>query len=684
MFLFEPHEQPIIVIRIMMPEQNKSLLIFALFFKDKKLINIMHYKICRISWLSTNRGLSNYLYICRRRPYLIFYHFFFVAVFLMSDIIKLLPDSVANQIAAGEVIQRPASVVKELIENSVDADAKNILVIIKDSGKTLIQIIDDGAGMSETDARLSFERHATSKITTAQDLFAISTKGFRGEALASIAAVSMVELKTRREEDEAGTLIVIRGSKVETQEPCSCPKGSNFAVRNLFFNIPARRKFLKSDNTEVRHIINEFQKVVLAHPDIKFSLQHNDNEIYNLIQGNCRQRIIGVFGKQINQELIPLETETSLITIKGFIGKPENARRTYGEQFFFVNNRFMKHPYFHKAVAEAYQNILPAEAIPSYFIFMDADPASIDINIHPTKTEIKFEDERSIWQILMASVREALGRFNIVPSLDFENEALIDIPIRSSTSFMPDPPGIEINTQYNPFETEELTQKKQGFIEKFERGNIADWDKLYSGLEKGKENPEYEERIRESQRKFFQVKNKYIVCPVKSGFMLIDQKRAHERILYERFLECLSSNRPVSQADMFPVTMELNPADLFVIKEIEDDLNLLGFRINHSGKNKLIINGVPSDGSVTNPVEMLEILLEQYKSTQNDPSTGATEKIATAMAGASAIAYGKTLAQNEMEDLFDTLFGCSSPNYSPTGKPVISIITLEEIDKRFK
>ncbi len=601
----------------------------------------------------------------------------------MTDLIKLLPDSVANQIAAGEVIQRPASVVKELIENSVDAGAENIRVLIKDSGKTLIQLTDDGTGMSETDARLSFERHATSKITTAQDLFAISTKGFRGEALASIAAVSMVELKTRREEDEAGTLIIIRGSKVETQEPCSCPKGSNFAVKNLFFNIPARRKFLKSDNTELRHIVNEFQKVVLSHPGIKFSLHHNDNELYNLASCNYRQRIIGVFGKQINQDLITLETETSLISISGFIGKPENARRTYGEQFFFVNNRFMKHPYFHKAVVEAYQNILPPEAIPSYFIFMKTDPASIDINIHPTKTEIKFEDERSIWQILMASVREALGRFNIVPSLDFENEVLIDIPVRGSSSFIPEPPVIAVNPQYNPFEGEDLSVNNKGLIEKFEKENINNWEKLYSGLEKAEGIPEFEEKIRDSQRRFFQVRNKYIVCPVKSGLMFIDQKRAHERILYERYFELLSSNRPVSQADLFPVTMELNPADLLVFSEIEDELRLLGFSIKPSGKNKLIINGVPSNTGASNPVEMLEILFEQYKSSQNDPSTGSTEKVAAAMAGASAIAYGKSLAQSEMENLFDTLFACASPNYSPKGKPVISIITLEEIDRRF-
>jgi DNA mismatch repair protein MutL len=602
----------------------------------------------------------------------------------MPDVIKLLPDSVANQIAAGEVIQRPASVVKELMENSVDAGGKSIRVIIKDSGKTLIQIIDDGTGMTETDARLSFERHATSKITSAQDLFAITTKGFRGEALASIAAVAMVELKTRREENETGILVVISGSKVETQEPCSCPVGSSFSVKNLFFNIPARRKFLKSDNTEIRHIVNEFQKIVLAHPEIRFSLHHNDNEIYNLSSGNLRQRIIGVFGKQINQDLITLETETSLIGITGFIGKPENARRTYGEQFFFVNNRFMKHPYFHKAVVEAYQNILPVESIPSYFIFMEADPASIDINIHPTKTEIKFEDERSIWQILMASVREALGRFNIVPSLDFENEALIDIPVRSSSTHFPEAPGIAINPQFNPFDGEEPIHERSGIVDRFERENTANWEKLYSALERENENPGQFEKIRESQRKFFQIKNKYIVCPVKSGLMLIDQKRAHERILYERFLESLSNDRAVSQTDMFPITADLNPADYFILKEIGRELELLGFSIQHSGNNKITINGRPSGSNSSDPLEMLEILIEDYKNTQADPSTGAKEKIASAMAGASAIAYGKILIQSEMEDLFDSLFACQAPNYSPKGKPVISILTLEEIDKRFK
>jgi DNA mismatch repair protein MutL len=600
----------------------------------------------------------------------------------MPDVIKLLSDSVANQIAAGEVIQRPASVVKELVENSVDAGATEIRVIIKDSGKTLIQVIDNGTGMSETDARLAFERHATSKITSALDLFAIKTKGFRGEALASIAAVAMVELKTRMKSDEAGILVVINGSKVEKQEPCSCPPGSSFSVKNLYFNIPARRKFLKSDNTEIRHIVNEFQKIVLAHPSVKFTLHHNDNEIYNLAASNLRQRIVGVFGKQINQDLINLETETSLIKIKGFIGKPENARRTYGEQFFFVNDRFMKHPYFHKAVVEAYQNILPVESIPSYFIYLDADPASIDINIHPTKTEIKFEDERAIWQILMASVREALGRFNIVPSIDFEGEALIDIPVMSHSDQLPPQPQIRINTAYNPFDGEERNNDRTSFIERFERERADGWQNLYSGMGKeayGKNS----EQLNESQRKFFQLKNKYIVCQVKSGLMMIDQKRAHERILFEQFRECLSAERMVSQADMFPVTATLNPADYLVVKEIERELGLLGFKFEHPGNNKIVITGRPVINESPDTLEMLEILIEDYKNTEASPEAEAMEKVASAMAGASAIPYGKSLTNKEMEDLFDSLFACQSPNYSPKGKPVISILTLDDIDKKF-
>jgi len=602
----------------------------------------------------------------------------------MADLIKLLPDSVANQIAAGEVIQRPASVVKELMENAVDAGGSNISVIIKDSGKTLIQVTDDGSGMSETDARLSFERHATSKITSAKDLFAITTMGFRGEALASIGAVAMVELKTRKKGNETGTLLIINGSRVETQEPCSCPEGSSFSVKNLFFNVPARRKFLKSDNTEFRHIINEFQKVAIAHPEIRYTLHHNDNEVYNLASGNTRQRIVGVFGKQINQELITLETDTSLIKIKGYIGKPETARRTFGEQFFFVNNRFMKHPYFHKAVVEAYQNILPADVIPAYFIFMETDPASIDINIHPTKTEIKFEDERSIWQILMASVREALGRFNIVPSLDFENEGLIEIPVRSSHDVIPGQPVIPVNPQYNPFDSEEIPVRRPDFAERFERENISGWEKLYTSVEREDDEPELIERIKETGRKFIQIKYKYIVCPVKSGLMFIDQRRAHERILFESFLDSLSHNRSVSQTDMFPLSIELNPADCLILKEIEDDLNLLGFAIQINEKNMVTIKGRPSGTGSSDPSVMIGLLLEEFRNKQSGPSESAREKLASAMAGISAIPYGKPLSLGEMEDLFDSLFACHAPNYSPKGKQVINIITLEELDKKFK
>lgn len=602
----------------------------------------------------------------------------------MPDVIKLLPDSVANQIAAGEVIQRPASVVKELVENSVDAGAGNICVIIKDSGKTLIQVVDDGTGMSETDARLSFERHATSKISSARDLFAITSKGFRGEALASIAAVAMVELKTRKEDQETGTMIVINGSRVEYQESCSCPKGSSFSVKNLFYNIPARRKFLKSDNTEFRHIINEFQKIAIAHPEIKFQFYHNDNEIYNLIVGNLRQRIAGVYGKQINQELIPLETDTSLITINGFIGKPESARKTYGEQYFFVNRRFMKHPYFHKAVAEAYQNILPPDTIPVYFIFMTSDPASIDINIHPTKTEIKFEDERSIWQILMASVREAIGRFNISPSLNFDNEILIDIPVISSGDYISKAPSIDINPLFNPFDRDESPASRQDLIDRFENDNTAHWEKLYTALEKGNENSEFPGRIQESGRKFFQVKSKYIVCPVKSGLMIIDQKRAHERVLYEQLLENLNQNKAVTQADMFPEPIELNPADIIILRDIEEDLGLLGFRLQFTGKNTVKVTGRPSEEGLPDPAETLKALIAEYREFQKVPEAGGREKLAAAMAVTSAIQYGKQLAQREMENLFDSLFACSTPNFSPGGKPVVIILPLEDIDKKFR
>ena len=619
----------------------------------------------------------------------------------MSDIIKLLPDSVANQIAAGEVIQRPASVVKELTENAIDAGATEISVVIRDAGRTLVQVIDNGSGMSETDARLAFERHATSKISSADDLFTITTKGFRGEALASIAAVSMTELRTRREEDEAGTLVEINNSRVTRQEPCSCAVGAVFSVRSLFFNVPARRKFLKSDTTEFRHIITEFQRVALAHPHIRFNLTHNDQEIYRLPSGNHRQRIIGLFGKHYNQNLVTVETSTTIVSVSGFAGKPENARRSAGEQFFFINNRFIRHPYLHRAVMEAYQGLLPPDTVPAYFIYMTADPASIDVNIHPTKTEIKFEDERSVWQIMLASIREALGRFNVVPSLDFGPEGAVEIPVITGNTPPPQPPHIEIDHTFNPFDGTEYHRPETKWKWDAERSSPRDWESLFTitarsgdqagrgqengpaqGDEGGIRNKQGEEGS-SSQRRFFQVKNRYIMCPVISGIMMIDQRRAHERVLYERYLASLGDGPRPAQESLFPVETELNPGEMAILDEIADQLNMLGFGIKKGKGTTVTITGHPADSRNANPLAMLETIFSEYRHTLGDPSIGARERLALSMARASAIQYGTPLTHTEMEELFDMLFACSMPNYSPTGKTVMNIITLEELDRRF-
>ncbi len=615
----------------------------------------------------------------------------------MSDIIKLLPDSVANQIAAGEVIQRPASVVKELTENAVDAGATEISVVIRDAGRTLVQVIDNGCGMSETDARLSFERHATSKISSADDLFTITTKGFRGEALASIAAVSMTELRTRREEDEAGTLVEINNSRVTRQEPCSCAAGSVFSVRNLFYNVPARRKFLKSDTTEFRHIITEFQRVALAHPEIRFNLTHNDQEIYRLPAGNHRQRIVGLFGKHYNQNLVSVETSTSIVNVSGFAGKPENARRSAGEQFFFVNNRFIRHPYLHRAVLEAYQGILPPDTLPAYFIYMTADPATIDVNIHPTKTEVKFEDERSVWQIMLASVREALGRFNVVPSMDFGPEGAVEIPVIMGNTPPPPLPQIEVDHTFNPFEGTEYQRPETKWKWDAERNTPRNWESLFtitarssSTLEGESENGERRSDGQSAdtgqvtnQRRFFQVKNRYIMCPVISGIMMIDQRRAHERVLYEKFLSSLSDGPRPAQVSLFPVEAELNPGDMAILEEIDDQLRMLGFEIKTSQGGKVTITGHPAASRNASPLSMLETIIAEYKHSMGDPSIGARERVALSMARASAIQYGTPLTHTEMEELFDMLFACAMPNYSPTGKTVMNIITLEELDRRF-
>ncbi len=601
----------------------------------------------------------------------------------MPDHIKLLPDSVANQIAAGEVIQRPASLIKELIENSVDSGAGMIRVIIKDAGRSLVQVVDDGSGMSETDARLCFERHATSKIKSAEDLFSIYTKGFRGEALASIAAVAMVELKTRLNKQELGTLIEIKGSKVEKQEPVSCPEGTSIAVKNLFYNIPARRKFLKSDNTELRHIINEFERVAIAHPGIKFNLFSNEKEIFNLPATNIRQRIISLFGKNINSSLVNINTETSLIKLSGFIGKPEYARKTFGEQYFFINQRYMRHPYFHKALMEAYENILSPETIPSYFIFMEADPSSIDVNIHPTKTEIKFENERMIWQILHASVREAIGKFNISPSIDFNSEGIIDIP--PAGGGITASPEIQINPEFNPFSGDETYQRPGIAFDGEKKSNLDNWQKLYSGFESEKREQSDGTLFKDTPgASIIQVKNRYLLCQVKSGLMLIDQKRAHERILYEKYLASTNNSSYPSQKTLFPKSIELDQADIAVLSEMEEDLKNMGFETAYLGNNSVSINGYPADAKNDNPAEMLEILIQEYKSTQQSPDQENNERVAISLARATAIPYGRHLTGEEMQELFDTLFACSTPNYSPSGKAIVTIITLEELDKRMK
>jgi len=610
----------------------------------------------------------------------------------MPDIIHLLPDSVANQIAAGEVIQRPASIVKELVENAVDAGSTEIKVILKEAGKSLVQVIDNGCGMSDTDARMAFERHATSKIAKAEDLFSIRTLGFRGEALASLAAVAQLEIKTRRKEDEIGTRLLINGSHIEKQENISCPTGTNISVKNLFFNIPARRKFLKTNSTELRHLIFEFQHIALTLPHIIFSLYHNESEIYHLSSVNSlAQRIAGIFGRGILPNLIPLQTNTSITNVSGYIGKPEFARKTYGEQFFFVNNRYMRHPYFHKAVTEAYQEILPPETIPSYFIYFEIDPKSIDINIHPTKTEIKFEDERAIWQILHASVREALGKFNVVPSIDFDTASAIDIPILKKDTHVA-PPEITTDHFFNPFS--DKGSASPGFSSTYQNRSPDHWEALYAELklnkrEKSFPGAPFKQNTLTSEEEtvsphLFHFKNRYIIASVKSGLMFIDQKRAHERILYEQFIRTRKQEIEPVQKHLFPETIVLNPADYVLLKELMNDLEVIGFDLSDLGNNAILLNGYPLDLNISNSQSALERLLEDYKSTQSDLKKTNFERVAASLACASAIPYGRELTLTEMQDLVDRLFACSSPNYSPTGKLVLTIFSLDEIEQKLK
>ena len=591
----------------------------------------------------------------------------------MSDLIHVLSDAVANQIAAGEVIQRPASVVKELMENSLDAGASRINVQVKDAGKTLIQVSDNGKGMSENDARLCFERHATSKIKTAEDLFSIHTRGFRGEALASIGAVAEVILKTRQVQNELGIKVSVAGSVAGTPEAVQMAPGSTFQVRNLFYNIPARRKFLKSDQTEFRHIINEFNHVALTQTDVHFTLQHNGTEILNLAPANRRQRIVGIFGKALSNYLIPLESETSIIRIKGFIGKAEYARKTYGEQYFFVNGRYIKHPYFHKAVMHGYEQILAPDHIPSYFIFLETDPAHIDVNIHPTKTEVKFEEEKAIWKILLAAVKEAIGRNNLSPTLDFSKEGIIDIPvITPDTTFKA--PVIETNPAYNPFEAEDSYRQTRP-SKPYRDERFEGWEQLFDPMSSSGEAPV----------RHLQVKNKYIFSPVKSGVMVIDQRRAHERILFEELMEASKDRKPLSQQSLFPETVKLGPEDYQVCLEMMGTLADWGFDIRDSGNGSVIIHGMPAemDAGGKKAVDTLEMMIEQFKSLEGHLDLEVAEKAARSAARSSAIQYGRMLNETEMQELTDRLFACSNPNYTPSGKLIVKILELDQLDEQF-
>lgn len=609
----------------------------------------------------------------------------------MSDIIQLLPDSVANQIAAGEVIQRPASAVKELLENAIDSGATDIKLIVKDSGKTLIQVIDNGCGMSETDARMSFERHATSKIKKADDLFNIRTKGFRGEALASIAAIAHVELKTRRHTDEIGTRIEMEGSEVKSQNPFNSPFGTSFSVKNLFYNVPARRNFLKSDQVEFRHILEEFERVAIPHPEIAFSLHHNNQAVFQLDKGSLKQRIVALFGTNYNERLAPIEQETNILNLIGYIGKPEFAKKTRGEQFFFINRRFIKSAYLNHAVQGAYDELLARDSFPSYFILMEVDPKTIDINIHPTKTEIKFEDEKSIYAILRSSVKLSLGKHNITPTIDFNQEmSFANIPLKSDKDFIPEP-TIKVDPNYNPFKTSGTatsSYKKNESV--LNIANRANWERLYESI---KTETEQQQKPEEKDREVihvevgsqvFQLHGKYILSPIKSGLMIVDQQGAHERILYEQYVNSITNHKASSQQELFPKTIELSTNDSELVKELSVEIHGVGFDISEFGKNTFVINGIPADVINTDSVQLLEGLLETYKLNLMEVKIDKRDNIARSMARNAAVKSGKSLTQSEMQSLIDRLFACAMPYTSPSGKPIVTTMAVADIEKLFK
>ncbi|WP_313114670.1 DNA mismatch repair endonuclease MutL [Aequorivita sediminis] len=625
----------------------------------------------------------------------------------MSDIIQLLPDHVANQIAAGEVVQRPASVVKELLENAIDAKATAITLVVKDAGKTLVQVTDNGVGMSVTDARLSFERHATSKIKSAEDLFNLNTKGFRGEALASIAAIAHVELKTKTADSEIGTHLTIEGSKVISQEPAVVPKGTTISVKNLFYNIPARRNFLKSNTVETRHIIDEFHRVALAHPSVSFHMLHNGSDVFNLPSSNSRQRIVNIFGSKTNEKLVPVSEETEILKIEGFVMKPEYGKKSRGEQFFFVNDRFIKSPYLHHAVNSAFEGLMKNDVHPGYFLFLEVDPHSIDINIHPTKTEIKFDDEHSIYAMLRATVKHSLGQFNIAPVLDFERDKGFDTPYEYSKK-APTAPTIEVDRDFNPFKE----KPKQANIKfPFSRGKESSWESLYVGLkgenatssfgttQQGEERSlsavemEFEseevtgslftEKETERGQTTFQLQNKYIISPLKSGMMVIHQNLAHQRILYEELLKNITVKEAVSQQLLFPLQLSFSKPDVAIIQKIREQLENTGFIFSELKDETIEISGIPILILESHVVNLLSQLIDDIKEEVPDSGFSQNDMLSKSMAASMAIKTGVSLNSEEREHLINQLFACKEPSVSPTNKPVFITLGVNELDKKF-
>lgn len=624
----------------------------------------------------------------------------------MSDIIRLLPDSVANQIAAGEVIQRPSSVIKELVENAVDAGATKIQVLVTDAGKSCIQVVDNGKGMSETDARLAFERHATSKISKASDLFELHTMGFRGEALASIAAVAQVELHTKMKGQELGVSISIEGSKVKEQEPISCPVGANFSVRNLFFNIPARRKFLKSNQTEMGNILSEFERIALAHPDLSFSLHSGGNLVLDLPAGNFRQRIIGIFGKRIDASLLQVEVETPLARIHGFVGTPQSSKKKNAYQYFFANGRYMRHPYFAKAVQNAYDRLIPeGEQVP-FFLCFEVDPSHIDVNIHPAKTEIKFQDEQALWPILLAAVRESLGRFNAVPTLDFDTENRPDIPVfnpSASNSFTP--PSIHVNPSFNPFDGGEKKRDRENFPweNKKKSGANSNWQALYdSALGGGNDtsrqeeatqpgNPNLYDTLEGSERAVwdktstpvFQFRGRYIVTYTEAGLVLIDQHRAHVRILYDEYMLQLSEHKGISQGLLFPQMLQLSPSSATRFEEISDKLSALGFDFSPLGGGSYSILGIPAGTEGIDPLSLVQGILDDASDGGHEAGKEIGQTIALSLARKAAIPVGQALSDDEMSNIVEKLFESTNPNLTPDGKSVQLSLGNAKIDDLF-